>query len=121
MRDYALAINAFTKALQLHPYLLNTYINIGLAYEGLHQTDRAILSYQKAIMVAPDDPTAYYNMGLLYYTVRNDRDKAMELLMKARDLNPREPDVHHYLGLLYRDMGKGDQALEEFQKYNELK
>lgn len=120
-RDYALAISAFTKALQLNPYLQQAYINIGLAYEGLHQTDMAILAYEKAVSVVPEDPIAYYNMGLLYYNTKNDRDTALKLFLKARDLNPSEPDVHYYLNLLYRDMGKTEQSLEEFQRYTELK
>lgn len=121
VHDYALALSAFTRSLQLNPYMLNAYINIGLAYEGLGQIDLAILTYRKAISMGPDDPTAYYNMGRLYYEIKNDRDKALELFLKARDLNPLEPDVHHFLGLLYRDRGKGEEALEAFRRHTELK
>jgi tetratricopeptide (TPR) repeat protein len=119
--DYALALDAFNKSLQLNPYLPNAYINIGLAYEGLHQMDMALLTYQKAIGMSPDDPTAYYNMGRVYYKTKNDRKKALELFLKARDLNPLEPDVHQNLGALYRDMGRTSEASEEFRLYDMLK
>lgn len=121
VRDYSLAISAFTRALQLDPYLYNAYINIGIAYEGLKQTDRAVLAYEKAIYIIPNDPTAYYNLGLLCYKILHDRDRALELFLKARDLNPLEPDVHQNLGLIYQAMGNYERAQEEFRMYSQLK
>jgi tetratricopeptide (TPR) repeat protein len=120
-RDFALAIRAFTKSIELDPYMSNAYINIGLAYEGLNQPDLAILTYRKAIGMSPEDPTAYYNMGLIYYRIKNDRNKALELFLKARDLNPLEPDVHQNLGAVFRDLGRDAEALEEFRQYKLLK
>lgn len=121
VHNYAQAIEAFTQSLRLNPYMSNAYINIGLAYEGLNRPDMAIRTYENAIGMVPDDPTAYYNLGLVYYKQRNDREKALELFLKARDLNPLEPDVHQNLGCVYRDMGRGADALEEFRLYQMLK
>lgn len=120
VRDYALALKAFTRSLELNPYLSNAYLNIGLAYEGLGQIDLAISTYEKAI-VMEKDPIGYYNLGLVYYKKKHDHQKALELFLKARDLNPREPDVHLHLGNLYRDEGKIEQAEEEYRLNKMLK
>jgi tetratricopeptide (TPR) repeat protein len=77
--------------------------------------------YQRAISMSPDDPTAYYNLGLLYYDVKHDRARALEFLLQARERNPFEPDVHNRLARIYRDMGRENLAQDEFRRYTQLK
>ncbi len=120
-KNYTLALDAFTRALKLDPYLSQTYVNIGLVYEGLNQIDEAIAAYERSTRMNPVDPVPYYNMGILYYKSKQDRQKALDLFLKARDLNPLEPDVHNYLSAIYRDMGLHDQANEEMRLFMLLK
>jgi len=119
--DYRAAIDAFMKCLQLNPYMPQAYINIGIAYEGLNRIDLAEQAYRKAISMSPDDPTAFYNLGVLYYKTGRERQKALDLFLKARDLDPLEPDVHQYLGYIYRDKGDIVRSQEEFRQYDMLK
>jgi len=121
IRNYALALDAFTRALKLDPYLSQTHMNIGLAYEGLYQIEKAIEAYERAIRISPRDPVPYYNMGLLYYKVKRDRQRALDLFLIARNLDPREPDVHSYLGAIYRELGLSAQADEEMRLFRMLK
>ena len=119
--EYQKAFEPLQRSLQLDPYQPTIYINLGLAYEGVGLPDKAMDIYQRFIAMNPDDPTAYYNLGRLYYTLKNDRARALALLLKARDLNPFEPDAHNYLARIYRDMGRLDLAQNEFRRYEQLK
>jgi len=73
------------------------------------------MSYQ------PDDPTAYYNLGVLTYTTLKDRNKALGYFLRARDLGPLEPDVHQYLGLIYAERGNFDLSRNEMALYDRLR
>jgi len=119
--EYQKAFEPLMLSLKLNPYQPTIYINLGLAYEGVGLPDKAMDAYQRVISMNPDDPTAYYNLGLIYYNLKNDRARALELLLQARDRNPFEPDVHNYLAKIYQDMGRMDLAQEELSRYTELK
>jgi tetratricopeptide (TPR) repeat protein len=119
--EHQKAFEPLQRSLQLNPYQPTIYINLGLAYEGLGSPEKAMNIYQQVIFMDPNDPTAYYNLGLLYYNTWNDRARALELMLQARDRNPLEPDVHNILARIYQDMGRMDLAREEFRLYEELK
>ncbi len=119
--NYEKALAIFVTLIRMNPYEPLARINLGLAYEGLGQTDLAAKAYEMAIAINPDDPTAYYNLGCLYYNTRKDHKKALELFLKARDLNPLEPDVHQYLGDIYREAGRPDLAQGEYRLNARLK
>jgi len=118
---YSEALRAIARTIQMDPYQPVAYINIGLAYEKLQQIDLAVQAYEKAITLDPGDPTAYYNLGVVHYNYFKDRNKALPLLLKARDLNPLEPDVHNYLGKIYREQGDDKAAQKEFSLYQTLR
>jgi protein O-mannosyl-transferase len=120
-QDYEKALAALRKSLELNRYQPAVYLNMGLAYEGLNRIDLAIEMYTTAAQYQPDDPVAYYNLGVLYYKTLHDLDRAFELLRKARDLNPSEPDVHLYLSYIYRDRGEFEHADEEYRLHLMLK
>ncbi len=119
--EYQKAFEPLQRSLLLNPYQPTIYINLGLAYEGVGLPDKAMEIYRQVIFMDPADPTAYYNLGLLYYNTRNDRARALELMLQARDRNPFEPDVHNYLARIYQDLGRMDLAREELSRYTQLK
>lgn len=120
-RDPERAIRLLGKSLELDRYQPQIYINIGLAYEMIGQIEKAISAYELALFIGPQDPTAYYNLGVLYYRKLSDRDTALTYFLKARDLDPMEPDVHQFLGSIYRDQGDLARSAEESARYEYLK
>jgi tetratricopeptide (TPR) repeat protein len=119
--DYDLALRLLGRSLELDRYQPQVYVNLGLAYERKNDIERAIAAYERAIFVHPDDPTAYYNLGVLHYRRLKDRDKALGYFLKARELNPMEPDVHQFLASIYRDQGNVSQSAREMALYESLR
>ncbi|NIM36275.1 MAG: tetratricopeptide repeat protein, partial [Hydrotalea flava] len=62
--DYISCIRAAEKALQLKPNYPEALNNIGSAYIGLHQYNKAIEPLQKAIALKPNFQLAINNLQL---------------------------------------------------------
>jgi len=65
--------------------------------EGLDEY--ALLCYQQAARIAPDEPDSYRQMGY-YYLSKGDEDKAKEYFKKSFSLDPSQADVAAELGRL---------------------
>ncbi len=77
-------------------------------------------AYQKAIDLAPEDPTLYQNMGGLYASM-GDTEKARELYQKAVSLSaygdPKDAAVNYYnMGVTFINSGKSEEAIEALNK-----
>ncbi|MDA8100141.1 MAG: tetratricopeptide repeat protein [Nitrospiraceae bacterium] len=115
------AYRLLSRSLELNPYQGEVYVNLALALEHLDRIDEAIKVYEQAISFQPDDPTPYYNLGVLAYRVRHDRNRALTYFLQARDRNPEEPDVHHFLSRIYAEKGEENRSREEETLYRQLK
>ena len=65
--DYQDAIRAFASSIQMDPTYARAYLNRGMAYERINNTQQAIADYSKAIELVPKDAKAYYLRGLLLW------------------------------------------------------
>lgn len=58
--------------------------NLGVAYQGAKDYDKAIAAYQRALEVEPAVPTPLYQLGLVY-ALKQEPDRAFEWLRRARE------------------------------------
>jgi tetratricopeptide (TPR) repeat protein len=80
--------------------------------------DEAILEYDSAVALDPDN--AYLYVGVAQaYTAKDDLKQATEALEKAVSLRPEDPYVRLLLGLAYRDDGSRELAANEFKAASE--
>ena len=63
-------------ALQLRPNSAETYNKLGDAHYYAGRFHEAIQAYKQAARLRPDQPDAYYNLGLAYLEI-GDRESAM--------------------------------------------
>jgi len=119
--DYEPAYVLLVRSLQINPYQQQVYINLGLAFEHLGRLPDAVRMYEQAIRLQPGDPTAFYNLGVLYYNDFRERDRALAFFLQARDRDPFEPDVHQYLALIYEERGDTALALQERALHEQLR
>ena len=76
---YQLAVDEYTKAIQLDPDYLFAYNNRGNAYIELGEYQTAIEDYDKAIQLDPDYARAYNNRGIAYRRLSQDAEADADL------------------------------------------
>jgi tetratricopeptide (TPR) repeat protein len=110
MQQYALAADAYRKALQLDPARVE--LKAGLAEDEARagQFDDALKTYQELAEANPQDAQPYYGMSQIY---RQQRNFAMAKQMndKAKELDPENPDIQLNEVLLLQDEGKTGDAI----------
>ncbi len=67
----------------------------------------------------PIDRKAWVQLGNDYFDT-HQRDRAIEAYAKALELGPDDPDVLTDQGIMYRETGKFDQAIANFEKANRI-
>lgn len=107
LEDFAGALEAYRRALQLSPGFLQPRFNLGLTYERLGQHDAAVAQWlQMERQASADDPEqrpllllALNNLGR-HYEDRGRLAEAVSYLDKSLGIEPAQPDViHHWVFL----------------------
>jgi tetratricopeptide (TPR) repeat protein len=98
------------------------HVNLGNAYDKMHQPQRALDEYKMAVSSEGEAPNeqekylyseAYYNMGLLYDAL-GQRQDAISSYLKSVRYNAANADAHNNLGVLYFDRKDYGRALEQY-------
>jgi tetratricopeptide (TPR) repeat protein len=87
---------------------------LGVAYRNKNKPEEAILAYQKALSLDPDNPVVMKNLGDAFY-LKKEYAQAVEICQKALKSNPRFHQARSTLGLAYYRLGKYQEAVEEFE------
>ncbi len=114
-KDYAGAVTDFKELLKTAPDTAVIWFNLGYAYTGLHQYQKAIKAYQRTVTLKPDLFEARLNLGILLVDLKQP-DQALEQIQKAESLKPGDPKVHLFAGQALMLQGKPADAEKEFQE-----
>ena len=87
---------------------------LGVAYRNKSKPEEAILAYQKALSLDPDNPVILKNLGDAFY-LKKEYAQALEICQKALKSNPRFHQARSTLGLAYYRLGKYQEAIEELE------
>lgn len=126
LKRYDEAIQALQKSAALNPgqsttseFLGKAFLAKGAAALAGKQYGAALDSLRKAKDFNPKDGYIYYNLAeaLLFQKNYSEAEKA---LTQALDLLPRNADVLVRLGLVFEKQKKWDQALNAYQKAQEI-
>ena len=114
------AIIDFNTLIQDFPELSGPYLNIGIAYRKIDQTDKAITSFNKAINANELNVFAYNQLALLQRQ-EGDFQAALENYQQALKIWPDYYDANLNIGILY-DLYFGDKnlALNHYLKAEKL-
>lgn len=111
-----LAIDYYTRAIELNPEFSFAYNNRGLAYDALGLYESAIKDFNEALTIKNnEDPTLYFNRGLTYYHLL-DYENAVNDLSAALNLSPAEAQYYIKRGAIKNDMENYSGALEDFME-----
>ena len=122
---YVDAARCFERALRLAPSSVKVENNLGLAYEGLNRTDKAVAAYRRAIALqdagppnlASEQPLLNLAIVLLH---RADVPEALTLLVRAESIAPRDPRIEEQLGQVYMQQGDFLEAAKHFELASRL-
>ena len=92
---------------------------VGLSALQVGDDVRAQRTLQQATQLAPGEPAAWANWGILALRQRNF-DPATERLNRARELAPQDGRMYYLLGLLGSARGDSQQAITNFRKAVDL-
>jgi tetratricopeptide (TPR) repeat protein len=96
------------------PGKARVFYNLGVAYKGGGEIDRAIEHYRIALRLKPEYAEAHNGIGVLYAS-RGLTGKAKAHLRIALRLKPDFPKPHYNLGLIYLDEGLMEKAVWELE------
>jgi tetratricopeptide (TPR) repeat protein len=94
--------------------LATAFDNRGVAYRLKGDYDHALLDYEQAIRLNPDNANAYNNLGVIY-RIKGDYDRAIAAYDEAIWLkNSDFPAAFYNRALAYADKTEYDRALADF-------
>ena len=124
-----LALDILEKALgKEHPDTARSYGNIGLVHENRGDYGKAFEYYKLALDIYekvlgkehPDTAWSYNNIGWIYHLM-GKYEEALPWAEKAVDASPQNPNHIDTLASVYQDLGRYDEALEQFELCFKLK
>ncbi|MFI3279771.1 MAG: tetratricopeptide repeat protein, partial [Rikenellaceae bacterium] len=80
--DYAKAIELYTSITEQGLSSDKLYFNLGNAYYKSEDMARAILNYQKALLITPNDADILYNLGVAQSQIRDQIEEIPEFFIR---------------------------------------
>ena len=114
------AIEAYTKAIDLRPFMADAHVGLGDAKAAKGDTDGAIVAYQKALAFNPVNPRVHMSLGKIYYSEKGLYYESVTAYKKAIDFDPASVEARMGLGEVYEDKGLYKEAIEEYRRVIEL-
>jgi len=120
-QNFSAAQERFIQALGKMPTMAGIHVNLGLAFEGLQQVEKAQASFETAVKLATDDQTKFiaeFNLGELFGKAKKI-DEALAAYQAALTLNPASRETKVNIELLIQDQdknGKGDSKDQDKDK-----
>jgi len=92
------------------------YIKLGNDYLDQGKFEKAIESFENAIIIDPNNADAYNNLGWVYNNELKKFAMAIKNYKKAIIINPNNVNAYSNLGIAYENAGNIDKALENHKK-----
>jgi tetratricopeptide (TPR) repeat protein len=114
---YSRALENFDKALSLNAGTneFNIYLNRGISYLEVEETDAALKDLNKAIELGPSNASAYHSRGRIYYASKQYAE-AVKDFSRSVEINPNNDAAYYNLGMTYFRLEDTKNACENFHK-----
>lgn len=104
---YSEAVKALERAVAVWPNAF-AYTNLGRAYSGLNQIDKAIETYKKSLELDNSISTTWNNIGCIYARQENYRE-AVKYFERALQCNPDDPSAQQHLAVARMMLQQGNK------------
>lgn len=115
-----LAVQEYSKAIELNPYFGVAYNNRGAVYLRDKDVQRALADFDKSIALGTNDAPPYYNRGRVMFIQKN-LPEAIRCFSKALSLAPYDKFSYSYRGMAYLLQDRYSEAIEDLTKAIDLK
>ena len=113
MEDYEKALAYQEKCTELAPEYFKAWVNMGVAYKRLGNSEKAYECYDTALQYDTQDYAPFYISLGAFYIERGKPVSAVEYLEKAQRLDPENADIYAFLAIAYAmeiEPEKSDEA-----------
>ena len=116
-----MALEHFTKAVEIDPIYADAYFHMGTALAEARKWDEAVTAYKKAIslptLTVPE--SANQNLGLALYHLKRYQE-AEQTLRFAISLDPKLQAAYYNLGLVFVAENRKEEAKAAFRQATQL-
>lgn len=81
------------KSASLKRETADMHYNLGVILQDANKIDAAVIEYKKVLESRPDDAETHYNLALIYDTIKNQRDLALEHYRRYLQIKPDAQDA----------------------------
>lgn len=113
--DRAKSLQYSEEIVAKYPQDERAHFNLGNAYAGRQQNDKAIAELKKAIDINPSYSPAYNSLGYAYRAAGNDTE-AESAFRKYIELVPNDPNPYDSYAELLMKTGRFDESIEQYRK-----
>jgi tetratricopeptide (TPR) repeat protein len=114
--DNEAAKNAYVEAAELDPYSAKVYIGLGTLGLVKNSCDIAVLHFQKAVSLAPEDEMANLGLGLAFHGME-ERQEARRWVLKALGINFQNTAAIFTLVKLGHELGEYAEVEVSLHRY----
>ena len=114
-RNYGIAVDLFTAAINLAPGDIHAYIYRGQAYLRGSNPKKAAADFAKVTELRPDFAQAWYQLGMAEEQQHHLKE-ALQNYQHASELKSDMADAFYAAGLVYDQQNAPQKALAEFDK-----
>ena len=109
--DYAAAIPAWKKAMELDSEDAKAHYNFGMALQNQGQIDQATAEYQKSVEINPLNAPAFTNLGVALIA-KGSMDGAIDALSKSVAIEAKNALAQSNLAAALMEKGRTEEALQ---------
>ncbi len=99
-QDFKNAVKEYINTANTHSDAPSGQAQLGVMYQALGEFDKALLAYERALIIEPSFIPALLNTADILRRIGQD-EKGIEILKKAIAIDEQQPASHFALGLLY--------------------
>jgi tetratricopeptide (TPR) repeat protein len=120
LQKYSNAMPVLLEYTRHQPKDAQGFYALGMAYQGLKQSDAAISAFQRAAGLDPQDAAIHFKLGTTLASM-GQTDTAIQHLEAAERIQPSDPETHRELVPLFEKVGNQERARAEKTKLAALK
>lgn len=113
-RNLDLALQHYNIAIRLKPDYYEAIHNLGMVYDKLGATDKAISTYLRALAQRPRSPETLNSLGNSFEK-SGQTDKAISAYETAIQLKPDHCEAYNNLGNCLKSLGRLEDAIRHYQ------